>query len=107
MVETSRKVQYNSFVFCDLSFVSELPMKVALDQETGMVLGYSADMGEFMQKMMEAMMASIIAASMQGEELPADFDLSSFLSIKVNEVKSECVFYDFNQVEAIQMPKAA
>lgn len=55
MVETSRKVQYNSFVFCDLSFVSELPMKVALDQETGMVLGYSADMGEFMQKMMEAM----------------------------------------------------
>lgn len=39
--------------------------------------------------------------------MPADFDLSAFLSIKVNEVKSECVFYDFNQVEAIEMPKAA
>ena len=91
----------------DSSFVSELPMKVALDQQTGMVLGYSADMGGFMQKMMEAMMSAVIASSLQGEEMPADFDLSAFLSIKVNEVKSECVFYDFNQVEAIQMPKAA
>ena len=91
----------------DSSFVSELPMKVALDQQTGMVLGYSADMGEFMQKMMEAMMSAVIASSLQGEEMPPDFDLSAFLSIKVNEVKSECVFYDFNQVEAIQMPKAA
>ncbi len=91
----------------DSSFVGELPMTISLDQKTGMVLGYSTDMGAFMQKMMEAMMSSIIAASMQGEELPADFDLSSFLSIKVNEVKTECVFYDFNQVEAIQMPKAA
>jgi hypothetical protein len=53
------------------------------------------------------MMASIMAASMQGEEIPADFDLSAFVSIKINEVKSDCSFYDFNQVEAIQMPKAA
>ena len=73
----------------DSSFVSELPMKVALDQQTGMVLGYSADMGEFMQKMMEAMMSAVIASSLQGEEMPPDFDLSAFLSIKVNEVKSE------------------
>lgn len=89
------------------SFVSEMPMKVSLDQKTGMVLGYSADLGEFMQKMMEAMMTATLSAAMQGEELPADFDLNSFLSIKVNSVKSECVFYDFNQVEAIQLPKAA
>jgi len=91
----------------DSSMLSEMPMTIALDQKTGMLLGYSADLGTFMQNLMEAMMASIMAASMQGEEIPADFDLSAFVSIKINEVKSDCSFYDFNQVEAIQMPKAA
>ena len=91
----------------DSSMLSEMPMTIALDQKTGMLLGYSVDLGTFMQNLMEAMMASIMAASMQGEEIPADFDLSAFVSIKINEVKSDCSFYDFNQVEAIQMPKAA
>ncbi len=91
----------------DSSFVSEMPMKIALDQKTGMVLGYSTDLGEFMQKMMEALLSSTLAAAMEGQEMPEGFDISAFLSIKINEVKSECVLYDFNQVDAIQMPKAA
>ena len=91
----------------DSSFVSEMPMKIALDQKTGMVLGYSVDLGDFMQKMMESMMSAMFAASMEGEDIPAEFDLSAFMSIKINEVKSECVLYDFNQVDTIQMPKAA
>ena len=89
------------------AFVGEMPIAIALDQKTGMVLGYAVDMGEFMQNMMESMMAAIFSASMEGEEVPEGFDLSAFLTININEVKSECVLYDFNQVDAIQLPKAA
>ena len=78
-----------------------------LDSENGMLLGYSMDMKDFLQNLMQSMMGSLISSTMQGQELPEGFDLGSMMTVTINEAKSNTTLYDFNAVGEITMPNAA
>jgi hypothetical protein len=91
----------------DTSTLGEMPISIALDSENGMLLGYSMDMKDFLQNLMQSMMGSLISSTMQGQELPEGFDLGSMMTVTINEAKSNTTLYDFNAVGEITMPNAA
>lgn len=91
----------------DASTLGEMPVTIMLDSENGMLLGYSMDMKDFLQNLMQSMMGSLISSTMQGAELPGDFDLGSMMTVTINEAKSNTTLYDFNAVGEITMPNAA
>ena len=91
----------------DTSTLGEMPITIALDSENGMLLGYSMDMKDFLQNLMQSMMGSLISNTMQGAELPEGFDLGSMMTVTINEAKSNTTLYDFNAVGEITMPNAA
>ena len=91
----------------DTSTLGEMPITIALDSENGMLLGYSMDMKDFLQNLMQSMMGSLISSTMQGQELPEGFDLGSMMTVTINEAKSNTTLYDFNAVGEITMPNAA
>ena len=91
----------------DASTLGEMPVTIALDSENGMLLGYSMDMKDFLQNLMQSMMGSLISNTMQGAELPEGFDLGSMMTVTINEAKSNTTLYDFNAVGEITMPNAA
>ena len=92
----------------DSSMLGEMPITIALDSETGMLLGYGMDMKDFLQNLMQAVMESLMAASLEGQELPEDFDLSTLeIAVTIKEAESYTTLYDFNAVEEITMPNVA
>lgn len=91
----------------DASTLGEMPVTIMLDSENGMLLGYSMDMKDFLQNLMQSMMGSLISSTMQGAELPEGFDLGSMMTVTINEAKSNTTLYDFNAVGEITMPNAA
>jgi hypothetical protein len=92
----------------DASTLGEMPVTIMLDSENGMLLGYSMDMKDFLQNLMQAVMESLMAASLEGQELPEDFDLSMLeIAVTIKEAQSYTTLYDFNAVEEITMPNAA
>ena len=91
----------------DASTLGEMPVTIMLDSENGMLLGYSMDMKDFLQNLMQSMMGSLISNTMQGAELPEGFDLGSMMTVTINEAKSNTTLYDFNAVGEITMPNAA
>ena len=91
----------------DTSTLGEMPVTIMLDSENGMLLGYSMDMKDFLQNLMQSMMGSLISSTMQGQELPEGFDLGSMMTVTINEAKSNTTLYDFNAVGEITMPNAA
>lgn len=78
--------------------LGKIPMTVAIDDNTGMLVRYTMDMTKVMQKLMENVFSSLMASYGMGN-----------IEIKINISKAEgvAVFSQFNEVGEITIPDAA
>lgn len=90
----------------DPALLGKMPVTIAVDSETGMVLRFEMDMREMLQNLMQSVVEATFAGAVESGELPNDFDISSLdIIMTINEASGSTSFYDFNAVGEIQIPK--
>ena len=91
----------------DVGELGEMPLSIAIDNETGMLVWFNMDMSDYLQHLMDRVLNTIIQSALGEEELPEDFDLSMFeASVVIREASGDTTLYNFNEVGEIQLPEA-
>ena len=90
----------------DVGELGEMPLSIAIDNETGMLVWFNMDMSDYLQHLMDRVLNTIIQSALGEEELPEDFDLSMFeASVVIREASGDTTLYNFNEVGEIQLPE--
>lgn len=90
----------------DIGELGEMPLSIAIDNETGMLVWFNMDMSDYLQHLMDRVLNTIIQSALGEEELPEDFDLSMFeASVVIREASGDTTLYNFNEVGEIQLPE--
>ena len=90
----------------DVGELGEMPLSIAIDNETGMLVWFNMDMSDYLQHLMDRVLNTIIQSALGEEELPEDLDLSMFeASVVIREASGDTTLYNFNEVGEIQLPE--
>ena len=90
----------------DIGELGEMPLSIAIDNETGMLVWFNMDMSDYLQHLMDRVLNTIIQSALGEEELPEDLDLSMFeASVVIREASGDTTLYNFNEVGEIQLPE--
>ena len=90
----------------DVGELGEMPLSIAIDNETGMLVWFNMDMSDYLQHLMDRVLNTIIQSALGEEELPEDLDLSMFeASVVIREASGDTSLYNFNEVGEIQLPE--
>ncbi|MCR5577439.1 MAG: hypothetical protein K6F56_10560 [Oscillospiraceae bacterium] len=84
-----------------------VPVTIAIDNKSSMIVRYTLDLTEFMSNMMPVVMESIMAETQKESGLEG-LDLSMLgFSVETGRVFATVELYDFNEVGEIEIPAAA
>ena len=87
----------------DIQNIGDMPVAIAIDNNTGLISGFALDMTDLMQGVVSIAMDAYMA-QLLGEELEG-LDLSMLgVTMVVNDCELECVLYDYDQVGDIVIP---
>ena len=90
----------------DVGELGEMPLSIAIDNETGLLVWFNMDMSDYLQHLMDRVLNTIIQSALGEEELPEDLDLSMFeASVVIREASGDTTLYNFNEVGEIQLPE--
>jgi hypothetical protein len=84
-----------------------VPVTIAIDNKSNMIVRYTMDLTEFMGNMMPVVMESIMAEAQKESGLEG-IDLSMLgFSVETGRVFATVELYDFDEVGEIEIPAAA
>ena len=90
-----------------LDDLGSMPVSIAIDNKSGMITRYTMDLTELMRKLMPLVMDQAMAAVAEEAGLEG-LDLSVLgLTLDVDRVNLEAELYDFDAVEAFEIPDEA
>ncbi|MBQ9684959.1 MAG: hypothetical protein IJV41_00235 [Oscillospiraceae bacterium] len=91
----------------DESSTGAIPTTIAIDNKSGMIVKFTMDMTEIMQNLLPAMLDEMMAEIARESGLEG-FDLGALgFTLDIGRVMVSEVLYDFDAVDAIEIPEAA